>query len=103
MNTPIIKKVERLGIKLKIEGEKLVLLGETQNLSNKQIQFLKENKQFLIMSLRLRKVTPPKYLDLILDWYKNDYQDIEGMSDDELLWLVINFLQNKHKYLNSNE
>jgi hypothetical protein len=55
------------------------------------------------MSLRLRKVTPPKYLDLILDLYKNYYQDIEGMSDDELLWLVINFLQNKHKYLNSNE
>lgn len=103
----MVKKIESCGVQLSIKGEKLRIDGQTKNLSESQIQWLKDHKPQIMAELRkrdpatrLRKLAGKYRIDpdRVLDWYRQDTGMIEGMDETALDALVRDYAANQDTF-----
>jgi hypothetical protein len=94
----LLEKIESTGIKLAVvEDDLLQITGE---ISDQQLNYLRSNKQKLIVALRLRPIAE-KYghdLDDLLSWYRNDVGDLVSKSDADLEFIVNDYIHNQGVY-----
>lgn len=94
----ILEKIESTGIKLAVvEDDLLQITGE---ITDQQLNYLRSNKQKLIVALRLRPIAEKYGHDLgdLLGWYKDDIKDLAGKSDDDLNFIVNDYTSKQSMY-----
>lgn len=92
----IIERIERLGIRVSAEDGMILLEGNTQDLTDEQVAWIKEHKPAILHELRERVVSKlgalakvhHAPLDDLLDWYRGDLEDMTRLDDRALAWLV---------------
>ena len=92
----IIERIERLGIRVSAEDGMILLEGNIQDLTDEQVEWIKEHKPAILRELRERIVSKLGVLakvhhvplDDLLDWYRDDIEDMTRFDDQTLAWLV---------------
>ena len=92
----IVESIERLGIRVTAEAGKVVLEGNIQALTDEQVAWIKDHKPDILRELRERVVSRLGALakshhvplDDLLNWYRDDLEDMTRFDDQTLAWLV---------------
>ncbi len=92
----IVESIERLGIRVTAETGKVVFEGNIQALTEEQVAWIKNHKPDILRELRERVVsrlgalakTYHVPLDDLLDWYRDDIEDMTRIDDQTLAWMV---------------
>ena len=95
----IIERIERLGIRVSAEDGMILLEGNTEALSDKQVGWIKAHKPTILQELRERVIRKLGTLarehhlplDDLLDWYGQDIEDMTRMDDRAMAWLVADY------------
>jgi hypothetical protein len=89
----LLERIESTGIQLETDGEFLDVTGE---LNDSQRQYIRGQKKTLITALRLRPFAEElgHSLDDLLDWYSDDIEDLFAMSNDDLRFIVRDYVLN---------
>jgi len=102
----IIERIEQLGIRVSAEAGQVVLEGNTQALTDEQVVWIREHKPDILRELRDRVaarlgVLAKTYhvpLDDLLDWYRDDIEDMTRIDDEGLAWLVRDYMKFRSFY-----
>jgi len=92
----IVERIERLGIRVSAEDGMILLEGNTKELTDEQVAWIKEHKPAILRELLERVAsklgalakTHHAPLDDLLDWYRGDLEDMTRLDDRALTWLV---------------
>lgn len=103
----LVQKIESIGVRLQVEGDKLVVLGPVDQLTAKQVGYLRLHKPEIIAELKSVSQASPaervrslagKYRidpDELLSWYSQDIEDIQTMDELTLDALVRDYAANR--------
>lgn len=106
----IVSRIQSVGVRLQVEGADLVVLGQVDRLTNRQLGYLKSHKPQIIAELRvagqplpterLRRLAGKYRLDPdeLLDWYSQDHAYIQVMDDRTLDAMVRDYSANRPNF-----
>lgn len=97
----IVERIEQLGIRVTAEEGQVVLEGNTQALTDEQMAWIREHKPDILRELRGRVIAKLGRLakrhhiplDDLLNWYRNDIEDMTRFDDAMLTWMVKDYAE----------